>query len=64
MVNPATVEVADPVGLALAELTPPDTGIAPVSTTSKQAILFSAIALTAGLLLRPVQRVASWASRD
>jgi hypothetical protein len=46
--DPDMGEVADPVGLAIAELTSPDTGIAPDSNT-RLATLLSALALTVSL---------------
>ena len=57
--NPATGEVADPVGLAVAELGAPATGIAPANiTNTRLATLLTGIAIITSLLMIPIRRVA------
>jgi len=60
--NPATGEVADPVGLAVADLGAPDTGIAPASATitnnTRQATILTGIAITTSLFMIPIRRIA------
>lgn len=60
--DPDTGEIADPVGLGVADVAAPDTGLAPAKQTSLPTIasLFATAAVATSLLYRPVrQKIAS-----
>ncbi len=65
--NPVTGEVSDPVGLAVAELGAPATGIAPAnstnSTNTRLTTLPTGLAVTTSLLMLPIRRAVSSVSR-
>ncbi len=57
--DPAAGSVKDPVGLATQDVSGPNTGIAPQSSTDTTTILLTGLAVTAGLLTAPLRRAAS-----
>jgi photosystem II stability/assembly factor-like uncharacterized protein len=59
--DPDIGEVADPVGLAVAEISAPNTGIAPVqgTTNASLASLLAGVMVASSLLISPIRRIAN-----